>query len=80
MSRKDALHAVDHYLRDLMEVPDLPMGMGGKVVVLGGYFRQVLLVVPTANRMGCYGSLPSQSQQEDWPRARVVLQVVVGAG
>lgn len=43
-----ALDVVDRGLRQLMEVPDEPFG--GKAVLLGGDFRQVLPVVPRATR------------------------------
>ena len=40
MAPREALDAVDRLLRDIMETPDTPFG--GKVLVLGGDFRQVL--------------------------------------
>ena len=48
MAPKEALQAVDDLLRDLMEEPDVPFG--GKVLVLGGDFRQVLPVMPHCSR------------------------------
>ena len=39
MAPKAALECVDRLLRDLMDTPDVPFG--GKVVILGGDFRQV---------------------------------------
>ena len=47
MAPREALECVDTLLRDLMS-NDLPFG--GKVVVLGGDFRQVLPVMPHASR------------------------------
>ncbi|XP_074265068.1 uncharacterized protein LOC141587485 [Silene latifolia] len=43
MARKETVEAVDHLLRDLCD-PDLVFG--GKLIVFGGDFRQVLPVVP----------------------------------
>ncbi|XP_074271456.1 uncharacterized protein LOC141595391 [Silene latifolia] len=43
MARKETVEALDHLLRDLCD-PDLVFG--GKLIVFGGDFRQVLLVVP----------------------------------
>ena len=47
MAPREALDCVDRLLQDLMEV-DEPFG--GKVVVLGGDFRQVLPVMPHGSR------------------------------
>ncbi|KAJ8940615.1 hypothetical protein NQ318_004539 [Aromia moschata] len=54
MTPKVALHAVDRYLRDLTGHRESPMG--GKVVVLGGDFRQTLPVVPTGGRNEIIGA------------------------
>ena len=48
MAPKAALEAVDRLLRDLMDLPDDPFG--GKVLVMGGDFRQVLPVMPHTTR------------------------------
>jgi len=48
MAPKEALDAVDRLLRDLMNSPDLPFG--GKILVMGGDFRQVLPVMPHCSR------------------------------
>lgn len=48
MSPKLSLQAIDRYLRDLMAEPNKVMG--GKVVVMGGDFRQVLPVVRRGHR------------------------------
>ena len=48
MAPREALECVDMLLRDLLG-NDLPFG--GKVLVLGGDFRQVLLVMPHASRV-----------------------------
>jgi hypothetical protein len=45
--------AVDHTLRDLMQLDDahaIDRIFGGKIVVLGGDFRQILPVVPKGGR------------------------------
>jgi len=48
MAPKEALAAVDRLLRDLMDTPDVPFG--GKILVMGGDFRQVLPVMPHCSR------------------------------
>ena len=47
MAKKYAIEAVDRTLQDIMGNKE---PFGGKVVVLGGDFRQVLPVVPRATR------------------------------
>ena len=47
MAPKEALEACDSLLRDLMDSDDI---FGGKIVVLGGDFRQVLPVIPHSSR------------------------------
>ena len=47
MSRRQTIEALDNMLQDINE-SKLPFG--GKVVVFGGDFRQVLHVVPKASR------------------------------
>jgi len=54
MVNKWAFEALDRTLRDIMQSTfeknkDQPFG--GKVVVLGGDFRQILLVIPKANHV-----------------------------
>lgn len=49
MSPKAAFHAIDRFLRDLTQKADTPMG--GKVVLLGGDFRQILPIVPHGHRV-----------------------------
>jgi hypothetical protein len=49
MMHRRAFEAVDRTLRDLMQLDDAHVTdkiFGGKTVVLGGDFRQILLVVP----------------------------------
>ncbi len=49
MMHRRAFEAVDRTLRDLMQLDDTQATekiFGGKTVVLGGDFRQILLVVP----------------------------------
>ncbi|XP_021321683.1 uncharacterized protein LOC110437537 [Sorghum bicolor] len=43
MMKRQGVEALDNSLRDIMERPNLPFG--GKTVVFGGDFRQVLRVV-----------------------------------
>ena len=47
MAPTEALEAVDRLLRDLM---DNTLPFGGKILVLGGDFRQVLPVMPHCTR------------------------------
>jgi hypothetical protein len=49
MMHRRAFKAIDRTLRDLMQLDDAQATekiFGGKIVVLGGDFRQILLVVP----------------------------------
>ncbi|XP_062188860.1 uncharacterized protein LOC133892155 [Phragmites australis] len=48
MTKRQAIEALDKSLRDIMEKPDLPFG--GKMIVFGGDFRQVLPVVRKGTR------------------------------
>jgi hypothetical protein len=53
MMHRRAFEAVDRTLRDLMQLDDAQVTekiFGGKTVVLGGDFRQILLVVPKGGR------------------------------
>lgn len=51
MTHKYCFQALDRTLKDIMsEYTDSDKIFGGKVVVFGGDFRQILLVVPRANR------------------------------
>jgi hypothetical protein len=53
MMHRQAFEAVDRTLRDLMQLDDTQATekiFGGKTVVLGGDFRQILPVVPKGGR------------------------------
>ncbi|KAG5552505.1 hypothetical protein RHGRI_010554 [Rhododendron griersonianum] len=50
MAKKESIEALDYLLRDLTDNDTL---FGGKVVVLGGDFRQVLPVIPRGTRHDC---------------------------
>jgi hypothetical protein len=53
MMHRRAFEAIDHTLRDLMQLDDAQATnkiFGGKTVVLGGDFRQILPVVPKGGR------------------------------
>jgi hypothetical protein len=43
MMKRQGVEALDYNLRDIMDRPNLPFG--GKTIVFGGDFRQVLPVV-----------------------------------
>jgi ATP-dependent DNA helicase PIF1 len=48
MTHKFCFEALDKFLKDIMSNSDVPSTeiFGGKVVVFGGDFRQILLVIP----------------------------------
>ncbi|KAL6909895.1 hypothetical protein ACP4OV_001554 [Aristida adscensionis] len=48
MTKRQAIEALDNSMRDIMEQPELPFG--GKTIVFGGDFRQVLPVVRKGSR------------------------------
>ncbi|KAG5565565.1 hypothetical protein RHGRI_001468 [Rhododendron griersonianum] len=50
MAKRQIIEALDNLLRDITEVNSL---FGGKVVVLGGDFRQVLPVIPKGTKEDC---------------------------
>ncbi|UYV82863.1 hypothetical protein LAZ67_22001131, partial [Cordylochernes scorpioides] len=62
MAHYRALEIVDRLLKDIMHCD---LAFGGKVVVLGGDFRQVLLVVPRASRAEIVAACIKQSKL--WP-------------
>jgi len=64
MMHKEAIQAVDRALRDIMGVLDVPFG--GKVVVMGGDFRQVLPVIVRGSRADIVGASLKRSTQI-WP-------------
>jgi ATP-dependent DNA helicase PIF1 len=48
MTKRQAIEALDISMRDIMECPNRPFG--GKTIVFGGEFRQVLPVVRKGSR------------------------------
>ncbi|KAL6839328.1 hypothetical protein ACP4OV_031000 [Aristida adscensionis] len=48
MTKRQAIEALDNSMRDIMEQPELPFG--GKTIVFGGDFRQVLPVMRKGSR------------------------------
>ncbi|PWZ52870.1 hypothetical protein Zm00014a_007696 [Zea mays] len=48
MAKRQSIEALDNSMRDIMGRPGLPFG--GKTIVFGGYFRQVLPVVRKGSR------------------------------
>ena len=48
MIKRQSIEALDNSLRDIMDQPEL--SFGGKTVVFGGDFRQVLPVVRRGSR------------------------------
>ncbi|KAK9682574.1 hypothetical protein RND81_10G082900 [Saponaria officinalis] len=77
MMHRHAFEAVDRAFRDIMHLDD-PMAkdrvFGGKTVVLGGDFRQILLVVPRKGRMDIVDASISKSPQI-WPYCNVLRLV-----
>nr|XP_051196713.1 uncharacterized protein LOC127310053 [Lolium perenne] len=66
MTKRQAVEALDNSMRDIMSRPDLPFG--GKMVVFGGDFRQVLPVVRKGSRAQIIGSLLRRSYLWDCMR------------
>ncbi|XP_058216366.1 uncharacterized protein LOC131327288 [Rhododendron vialii] len=62
MAKKQSIEALDYLLRDLTENDTL---FGGKVVVLGGDFRQVLPVIPKGTWIDCINA--SLVRSYIWP-------------
>ena len=54
MTKRQSVEALDNSLRDIMDRPELPFG--GKTVVFGGDFRQVLPVVRRGSRAQVVGA------------------------
>jgi ATP-dependent DNA helicase PIF1 len=54
MTKREVVEAMDYSMRDIMGWKDLPFG--GKTLVFGGDFRQVLLVVCKASRAQIVGA------------------------
>ncbi|CAG9825819.1 unnamed protein product [Phaedon cochleariae] len=67
MTPRLAVEAVDRYLQDLMNAPGIPMG--GKIVVFGGDFRQLLPVIPREHS----GEILRASLKSSymWPMVRI---------
>jgi len=68
MMHKHVFEAVDRTFRDIMGRPNVLFG--GKVVVLGGDFRQILPVVPRGNRRQIVAASLKRSSIL-WPHVRV---------
>ncbi|XP_047962051.1 uncharacterized protein LOC125206878 [Salvia hispanica] len=73
MVHKHCVEAVDQSLRDLMRVCNelsMEMSFGGKTVVLGGDFRQILPVVPKGSRQDIVNATINSSYLYLWDRDR----------
>lgn len=73
MTDKKAFEALDRSLRDLMKRVDLAyesVPFGGKFVVFGGDFRQVLPVVIKGSRVNIVDACLNRSEQI-WPHVKV---------
>ncbi|KAG5539260.1 hypothetical protein RHGRI_019723 [Rhododendron griersonianum] len=62
MAKRQSIEALDNLLKDITEVDSL---FGGKVVVLGGGFRQVLPVIPKGTKEDCIDA--SLVRSHIWP-------------
>jgi hypothetical protein len=60
MTKRQAVEALDRSMRDIMDKPDLPFG--GKTVVFGGDFRQVLPVIRKGTRAQIVDASLSRSE------------------
>ncbi|KAK9724002.1 hypothetical protein RND81_05G040500 [Saponaria officinalis] len=77
MVHRHAFEAVDRALRDIMHTDDPTAKnkvFGGKTVVLGGDFRQILPVVPRKGRTDIVDASISKSTQI-WPHCKVLKLV-----
>ncbi|KAK9672770.1 hypothetical protein RND81_12G123500 [Saponaria officinalis] len=77
MVHRHAFEAVDRAFRDIMHADDPTAknkGFGGKTVVLGGDFRQILPVVPRKGRTDIVDASISKSTQI-WPHCKVLKLV-----
>jgi hypothetical protein len=54
MTKRQAVEALDYSMRDVMGQKDLPFG--GKTIVFGGDFRQVLPIVYKGSRAQIVGA------------------------
>ena len=63
MSHRWVLETVDHTLRDICDQKNMPFG--GKLIVLGGDFRQILPVVTKESRADIVTA--SLSRSHFWP-------------
>ncbi|XP_039780681.1 ATP-dependent DNA helicase PIF1-like [Panicum virgatum] len=66
MIKKQAVEALDNSMRDIMDRPDLPFG--GKTIVFGGDYRQVLLVIRKGSRAQIVDDLLCRSYLWDYMR------------
>ena len=66
MTKRQAVEALDKSLRDIMDRLELPFG--GKTVVFGGDFRQVLPIVRKGSRAQIVDASLRRSYLWDWMR------------
>ena len=66
MTKRQVVEALDKSLRDIMDRPELPFG--GKTVVFGGDFRQVIPVVQKGSRAQIVDASVRRSYHWDWMR------------
>ena len=74
MDHRYAFEAVDRSLKDILSINDLSLTnapFGGKTILLGGDFRQILLVVPKGKRQDIV--LGSINRSHLWDNCQVFL-------
>ena len=73
MTHRHAFEAVDRTLRDIMHAschPSAHLPFGGKVIVFGGDFRQILPVVRKGDKAAIMGAAMKNSPL--WPHVRTM--------
>jgi hypothetical protein len=72
MTKRQAVEALDKSMRDIMDRPDLPFG--GKTIVFGGDFRQVLPVIRKGTRAQIVDASLSKSELWNCMRRRKLVR------
>jgi hypothetical protein len=82
MFHRHAFETVDRLVRDIMNAPEVPFG--GKCIVFGGDFRQILPVIPGASAAEtlemCINASPLRAQVTATFRLTINVRLVTNAG